>query len=139
MTSIDPIRIGICGTGYIARRAHLPNFQAMSGVKITALYNRTRLKAQDCNEEFCDGKAEVFDDWQDLVRADIVDAVSICTTADQHAPVAIAALEVLVQQRDCTFWWKSRSPHPWKTPIAWSPLRTPQALSVWWITVCALR
>jgi predicted dehydrogenase len=85
------IRIGLIGTGYIARRAHLPNFARIDGARVTALHNRTRAKAASANADFCGGSAALHDSWQDLVSAPNVDAVSICTPVNLHAEQAIAA------------------------------------------------
>lgn len=86
------IRVGVIGTGYIARRAHLSNFARIDGVQVTALYNRTRAKAEAANAELLGGRARIHDTWAELIAADDVDAVSICTTADLHAAPALAAL-----------------------------------------------
>lgn len=85
------IRIGLIGTGYIARRSHLPNFTAMDGVEVCALYNRTREKAEAANADFCGAKACIHDDWRALIDDPAVDAVVICTTVNLHSDQAIAA------------------------------------------------
>ncbi|NKB66984.1 MAG: hypothetical protein GKR89_07985 [Candidatus Latescibacteria bacterium] len=84
------LRIGLVGAGANTRRRHIPGFQAIAGVEVTAVCNRSRASGQAVADEF--GIGTVFDDWQELVRSDQVDAVCVGTWPYMHCPVTLASL-----------------------------------------------
>ena len=85
------LRIGIVGAGANTRSRHIPGFQQIDGVEVTAVCNRTRASGQKAADEF--GIARVFDDWRELVAADEVDAVCVGTWPYLHCDISIATLE----------------------------------------------
>ena len=85
------LRIGIVGAGANTRLRHLPGFQAIDGVEVLAVANRSRESGERVAADF--GVPRVFDRWQDLVASDDVDAVCIGTWPYLHAPVTLAALD----------------------------------------------
>ena len=102
MTEADhPIRVGIVGAGANSRARHIPGFQAMDGVEVTGVANRTRASGQKAADEF--GIANVYADWRELVEDPDIDAVCIGTWPYLHAATTIEALEegkhVLVEAR----------------------------------------
>lgn len=84
------LRIGIVGAGANTKSRHIPGFQAIDGVEVVAVCNRTRESGQRAADEF--GIARVFDDWQTLVESDEIDAVCIGTWPYLHCPITLAAL-----------------------------------------------
>ena len=84
------LRIGIVGAGANTRSRHIPGFQAIDGVEVVAVCNRTRESGQKAADEF--GIATVHDDWQSLVRADDVDAVCVGTWPYLHCAITLEAL-----------------------------------------------
>lgn len=95
------LRIGIVGAGRIARARHLPGFLALPGVKISAVCNRRRESSAHVAREF--DIPRVFNNWEDLVDCDDVDAVVVGTWPYLHCPITLAALDagkhVLTQAR----------------------------------------
>jgi predicted dehydrogenase len=88
---IDQIlRIGFVGAGNNTRRRHIPGLQALSGIELVAVANRTRESGERAAKEF--GIAKVYDDWRDLVRAPDVDAVCIGTWPNLHCAITVEAL-----------------------------------------------
>ena len=85
------LRIGIVGAGANTRSRHIPGFQQIDGVEVTAVCNRTRASGQKAADEF--GIAHVFEDWRELVTADEVDAVCVGTWPYLHCDISIATLE----------------------------------------------
>jgi predicted dehydrogenase len=85
------VRVGVIGCGAIARRAHLPAFNAAGRdrVDVVAFASRTRASAETAAAEW--GGGHVVDDWKAVVERDDVDAVDLCTPNAFHAEVAIAA------------------------------------------------
>jgi predicted dehydrogenase len=99
--SSGEIRIGIVGAGQITRSRHLPGFNAIPGVRVTAVCNRHRESAVRIANEFDIPK--VHSGWEDVVTDPSVDAVVIGAWPYLHCPVTLAAFDagkhVLTQAR----------------------------------------
>ncbi|MEI2401099.1 Gfo/Idh/MocA family protein, partial [Paenibacillus phytohabitans] len=86
---MSKLRIGIIGAGGIAQGRHIPAFQQLTDVTITAIC--------DVNEETAKRVAEkyqissVFTQYQEMFAE--VDAVVVCTPNKFHAEISIAALD----------------------------------------------
>ena len=63
----ETIRVGIAGAGANSRARHIPGFQALDGVEVVGVANRSRESGQRAADEF--GIRLVFDDWQELVES----------------------------------------------------------------------
>ncbi|MEM6430285.1 MAG: Gfo/Idh/MocA family oxidoreductase, partial [Deinococcota bacterium] len=85
------IRIGVVGAGNNTRKHHIPKLQAISGVSVVSVANRSLASSQKVAEEF--GIAKVYEHWQELVNADDTDAIVIGTWPNMHARITLAALE----------------------------------------------
>ncbi|RMH69141.1 MAG: gfo/Idh/MocA family oxidoreductase [Gemmatimonadetes bacterium] len=88
--SDKPIKIGVIGTGAVAQIAHLPAYQRLDGVEITAICDPDQAKVQKLAEKYA--VTHVFTDYTDLVKLPDLDAVDICTPNHLHAEIAISAL-----------------------------------------------
>lgn len=84
------LRVGIVGTGYAARRAHLPGWRATPGAEVTALCDTDPSALAAVSRE--SGISATFRDYRELIDSG-VDAISVCTSNAAHFPVALAALE----------------------------------------------
>ena len=85
------IRIGIIGAGGNTRGKHIPGFQAISGVEVVAVCNRSRASAEKVAREF--GIPVVTEQWRDIIESPDVDAICVGTWPNLHAPLVIAALQ----------------------------------------------
>lgn len=85
------IRIGIVGAGANTRLRHLPGLQAIDGVEVVSVSNRTRESAARVAREF--GIPKIHDHWENLVLSREIDAVVIGTWPNLHCAVTLAALE----------------------------------------------
>ena len=85
-----PFRVGVIGTGGIARGQHLPGWRAIPNVSVVALADINKAAASAAAMEF--GVPHVFTDFQDLLKMDL-DAVDVCTPNVSHVPIVQAALE----------------------------------------------
>ena len=74
----ESLRVGIIGTGR-AGRCQARAFSRLSGVRVTALWNRTRAKAESLAAALKSPGLEVFDDWRRLIDKSPVDIISIAT------------------------------------------------------------
>ncbi|MFO8071966.1 MAG: Gfo/Idh/MocA family oxidoreductase, partial [Polyangia bacterium] len=78
------------GAGANTRRKHIPGFQQIQGVEITAVCNRSEASGKRVADDF--GILQVHTDWQELVHSDQVDAVCVGTWPYMHCPVVLEAL-----------------------------------------------
>lgn len=85
------IRIGIVGAGANTRKHHIPNLQAIDGVSVISVANRSLASSQKVAEQF--GIEKVYEHWWELVQADDTNAIVIGTWPNMHARVTLAALE----------------------------------------------
>lgn len=86
------LKIGVIGTGNISQ-FHLKSYAADPRVEIYALCDLNRERAEKAAKEYGVPAERVFTDVHDLVALPEVDAVSVCTWNNGHAPCTIAALK----------------------------------------------
>ena len=89
--SSETIRIGIVGAGGNTQAKHIPLFQAIDGVEVASLVNRSKASSEAAAKA-C-GVAATHDSWQELVADPNIDAIMIGTWPYMHHDVTIAALE----------------------------------------------
>ncbi|GIX49002.1 MAG: oxidoreductase [Candidatus Tectimicrobiota bacterium] len=85
------IRVGIVGAGNNTRVRHIPGLQAIPGVEIVSVCNRSRASSQRVAEQF--GIPKIYEDWRALVAADDTNAIVIGTWPYMHCEVTCAALD----------------------------------------------
>lgn len=84
------LRVGVIGCGSIAQHRHLPEYRINKNVELTAVCDIHKDRTDAIAKQY--GVA-AFTSFEELINSGIVDAVSVCTSNDLHAPVTIAALE----------------------------------------------
>jgi len=86
-----PLKVGLIGTGAIAR-AHLPGYQQFPDkVKLTAVCD---IREDAAKQYARDADVEtVYTDVTKMLKDADIDAVDICTIHDQHLPQVIASAE----------------------------------------------
>ncbi|MXY95555.1 MAG: Gfo/Idh/MocA family oxidoreductase [Caldilineaceae bacterium SB0670_bin_27] len=87
----DTIRVGVVGAGANTRDRHIPGLQAIEGVEIVSVCNRSQESGERVAERF--GIGRVCTNWQDVVQAEDVDAVVIGTWPYMHRLLTVTALE----------------------------------------------
>ncbi len=87
----QPLRIGFIGAGGNTRQMHIPGFQAIEGVELAVVCNRSQASSEKVAREF--GIARATADWRSVVDDPEVDAICIGTWPYMHAEVTIAALK----------------------------------------------
>lgn len=90
MKNPQPIRIGIIGAGANTRAKHIPGFQAIPGVSVVAVCNRTRESGAAVAKEF--GIPIVTEEWREIIESPDIDAICIGTWPNLHGKLATAAL-----------------------------------------------
>lgn len=87
----DKIHVGIVGVGSIAQNAIMPAFLKQPDMEIIAVCDINKARAEEVAQKH--GIKHVFTDFKEMVHLPELDAVSVCTWNNAHAPATIAALE----------------------------------------------
>jgi len=95
------LRVGVIGAGANTKKHHIPKLQAIEGVEVTHVVNRSQESSQKVADEF--NIPNIAETWEELVASDQIDAVCIGTWPSTHAEMTITALSqgkhVLVEAR----------------------------------------
>jgi predicted dehydrogenase len=86
-----PIKVGIIGAGNNTRVRHIPGLQAIDGVEIVSVCNRSRESSQRVADQF--NIPKVYDDWRELMTAGDTNAIVIGTWPYMHCELSCAALD----------------------------------------------
>lgn len=86
----EPIRIGIVGAGAIVQVAHLPAIKRLKGIEVSAVCDTDTPKARAVADRF--GIPMVYDDLEDLIGHESLDAVLLCTPNHLHESHTLAGL-----------------------------------------------
>jgi predicted dehydrogenase len=89
--AVETIRIGIIGAGSNTRKVHIPRLQAIEGVQIVEVANRTTASAQKVADEF--KIPTVRKHWKEVIESKEVDAIVIGTWPDLHCEATCMALQ----------------------------------------------
>ena len=87
----DTVRIGFVGAGLNTRVHHIPGFNAIDGVELISVANRSRESSQRIADEF--QIPTVYDSWVDLIAAPDTNAICVGTWPNMHRTLALATLE----------------------------------------------
>jgi predicted dehydrogenase len=83
------IRVGIVGCGGIGQ-AHADALRQCKEAEITALCDVDKSRAAALAGE--KGQIALFTDYRELLSADVVDAIVVCTPNKMHCPITLAAI-----------------------------------------------
>ena len=87
---MSTLRVGIIGSGGIARGVHIPNYQKLEDVEVVACSDVVEASAKSCAEQF--GINQWFTDYNEMLEEVKLDIVSVCTPNYLHKDPTIAAL-----------------------------------------------
>jgi predicted dehydrogenase len=87
---MSKVRIGIVGTGGIARNRHIPSFKANPDVDSVAASDPVAASLAEVGSQF--GIAGLYSDYEEMFAKEQLDGVVICTPNKYHAPAAISAV-----------------------------------------------
>lgn len=88
--SSDTIRVGVVGAGANTTTHHIPKLQAIDGVEIISVCNRSRESSERVAQQF--GIPTIYENWQELVAASDTNAIVIGTWPYMHCRVTLAGL-----------------------------------------------
>ena len=86
----ERLRVGIVGGGAITQVAHLPVLKKLKTTEVVAICDTDLPKARALADRF--NVKDAFDDIEDLLRSDTLDAVVVCTPNHLHESHILAAL-----------------------------------------------
>ena len=84
------VKVGIIGAGGNTRSRHIPGLQAIEGVEIVGVCNRSQESSQRVADEF--GIPKTYDNWQDAIGDPDTNAIVIGTWPYMHCRATVAAL-----------------------------------------------
>lgn len=90
---MEKLRVGIIGCGDIARNLHMPAWQQVPEVEMTAFASRDKGRLTHAVQTFGTPGARGYADYRELLESKDVDVVDICTPNFTHARMAIDAME----------------------------------------------
>jgi predicted dehydrogenase len=85
------LRVGILGSGW-AGQSHAVAFSKLDNVSVTALWSRTRSRAENMVSQQRLTQVQIYDDWQDLIETSGVDIICIACAQWLRRDAAVAAL-----------------------------------------------
>ena len=86
----ETVRVGIIGAGRNTKSRHIPGLQAIDGVEIIGVCNRSRESSQRVADEF--GIPKIYDNWQDAIADKETNAIVIGTWPYMHCRATVSAL-----------------------------------------------
>ena len=87
----QPIRVGVIGAGANTRSRHIPGLQAIEGVQVVAVCNRSEASGRKVADEF--GIERVVTDPDAIFNSSDVDAVVVGTWPYRHREFVVRALD----------------------------------------------
>lgn len=84
------LRVGVIGAGANTRLRHIPGLQAIEGVSIDVVCNRSEASSRSAAEAF--NIPRIAERWEDVVADPEIDAICVGTWPYLHADISIAAL-----------------------------------------------
>ena len=89
----DRLKVAIVGCGGIANGKHLPSLAKLDYVDVVAFCDIIPERADKAAEKYGATGAKVYADYKELLNAEKVDVVQVCTPNDAHADISIDAME----------------------------------------------
>lgn len=87
------INIGVLGAGWFGREAHIKNLLRLPEVNVSAISSRSA-ESRAAASELVGDRLLTFENWQDVLQVEALDAVIVALTNDQHHTAALAAFSV---------------------------------------------
>ena len=88
--SSETVRVGIIGAGRNTKSRHIPGLQAIDGVEIIGVCNRSQESSQRVADEF--GIPKTYNHWQDAIDDSETNAIVIGTWPYLHCRATVSAL-----------------------------------------------
>lgn len=86
----EKLRVGVAGAGF-AGRAHIEGYKNVEDADLIAVCDVSEERAKEMAEKH--GIPNVFTDYEEMLKLDELDAISVCLPNAMHRPVTVAGLE----------------------------------------------
>jgi predicted dehydrogenase len=86
----EKLRVGVAGAGF-AGRAHIEGYRNVEDADLVAVCDVSEERAKETAEKY--GIPNVFTDYEEMLKLDELDAISVCLPNVMHRPVTVAGLE----------------------------------------------
>ena len=87
----ETVKVGIIGAGGNTRSKHIPGLQAIEGVEIVGVCNRSQESSQRVADAF--GIPKIYSNWQEVIADPDTNAIVIGTWPYMHCRATVAALQ----------------------------------------------
>ncbi|MBM3265426.1 MAG: Gfo/Idh/MocA family oxidoreductase [candidate division Zixibacteria bacterium] len=87
---MNTIRVGVVGAGRNTIDRHIPGLQAIEGVEVVSVCNRSRASSERVARQF--DIPTVYESWTELIEAPDTDAIMIGTWPYMHCAMTLAAI-----------------------------------------------
>ncbi|WP_405100039.1 Gfo/Idh/MocA family protein [Oceanobacillus sp. FSL H7-0719] len=84
------LKVGVIGCGSIAQKRHLIEYDANEHTEIVAVCDVVKNRAKEIGEKY---QAQAFTDYEELLKLEEIDVISVCLPNYLHAPVSVASLK----------------------------------------------
>jgi len=88
---MQKVKIAVVGLGWVAQIFHLPILTKMEDVEVVAVCDKDKARAKFIAEKF--GINRWYNDYQEMLKTEDIDAVDICTSTDAHLPISVASFQ----------------------------------------------
>ena len=89
---MDRLRVGLIGSGFIAKQKHLPAWKKVEKTaQVVALCDPNVAQAEELARAY--GIPKVYEDFQQMLEHERLDAVDICSPPRTHADLAVCSLK----------------------------------------------
>jgi predicted dehydrogenase len=86
----EKLRVGVAGAGF-AGRAHIEGYRNVEDADLVAVCDVSEERAKETAEKY--GIPNVFTDYEEMLKLDELDAISVCLPNVMHRPATVAGLE----------------------------------------------
>ncbi|RWZ51414.1 Gfo/Idh/MocA family oxidoreductase [Halobacillus fulvus] len=87
------LNVAIIGCGGIANAKQMPSLVKLDTVELVAFCDLIEERAQQAAGDFGIGAAQVYTDYQELLKDASIDVVHVCTPNKSHAEISIASMK----------------------------------------------
>ena len=88
---MKPLRVGVIGCGWIRQNVHIPAYIENPKTRLVAICDANEARLHEVAKKY--SIKNVFVDYREMLEANLVDAVSICTPTAAHWKMAVDAAE----------------------------------------------
>jgi predicted dehydrogenase len=90
MATTEKLKVGVVGAGF-AGQAHMEGYKNTENADLIAICDVSKERVKEAAEKY--GAPNVFTDYEEMLKLDELQAISVCLPNVMHMPVTVAGLE----------------------------------------------